>query len=409
MGESLRVLIVNGVANFDHVRTFTFEVAYELSRLGCQTTLLDAARPVAPELVENTLASSRPDFLFSFNAFGFHLSLPGGRPLASRTLPWLTFLVDDPTFHLPWGPFLRQPGVVSIVGDPQSLISARRIGIPERACHLVYAGGHLAPWVEDSERCHDILFIGSVEDPRAIRQSWDRAFPPGVVRLMELLSEAWSKDVSVPAQTHLDELLRGFGLTFSEAERWHVEALVLGNVIRYVKNAERVATLRALSDLPISVFGSGFRELFPDANFRFFPGVSFPRSQEELCRAKIGLNVQSLAVHAAGERALGALLNGALLVSSESRYLASELEPGRDYFPFDTQPASLEAARATIRHYLAHPDERRALVRRVRDEVAPRMTWAARTSEVLDIARAVLDEARKSRAAGGEHVQGSLQ
>jgi hypothetical protein len=387
MSEPLRVLIVNGVANFDHIRSFTHEMQYELERLGCKAAVLDVARPCPPEHIEQVLGAHRPDFVFSFNASGCGFQRKQAQTIESASCPWLTFMLDDPMYHDAWGEFLRRPHVVPLFGDPQSLISAERLGIPAHKSHLVYAGAHMSPKVEDDERCHEVLFIGTIDDPIKIRQSWTH-LPSGVARIAEMVSETWSKNIHESASDHLERVFQQFGLTFSDEERWHVEAMILGNVIRYVKSVQRLHILRSLKHLPISIFGCDDRELFRGSNFRFFPTVSYSQAQEEICRAKIVLNAQTLAIHAAGERSLGALLNGALLVASESRYLEHELDAGVDYFPFSLENESLQSASDTIEYYLQHPAERRILTARVRDKAEKRFTWALRAKQILEIAHA---------------------
>jgi hypothetical protein len=385
MSEPLRVLMVNGVANFDHIRSFTYEIQYELERLGCKAATLDVARPCPPEYVDHVMATHRPDFVFSFNASGSHFQRKNAPSIESATCPWLTFMVDDPTYHPAWGEFLRRPHVVPLFGDPQSLISARRLGIPADESQLVYAGAHSSPKTEDDERTHDVLFIGSIDDPIKTRRSWAQ-LPNGVSRIAEMVSETWSKSFEEPACDHLERVFREFGLEFEDEERWHIEAMILSNVIRYVKNLHRVHILRSLMHLPISIFGCEERDLFRGSNFRFFPTVSYAQAQEEICRAKIVLNAQTLAVHAAGERSLGAVLNGALLVASESRYLERELDAGVDYFPFSLSQQSLDKASDTIEYYLERPGERRVLTARVRDKAEKRFTWSLRAKQILDLA-----------------------
>lgn len=387
MSEPLRVLMVNGIANFDHIRSFTYDIQYELERLGCKVAMLDVARPCPPEQVEQVLGAHQPDFVFSFNASGCHFQRKQAPTIESASCPWLTFMIDDPTYHDAWASFLRRPHVVPLFGDPQSLISAARLGIPADKSQLVYAGAHMSPKVDDDERCHEVLFIGSIDDPIKIRRSWTQ-LPSGVVRIAEMVSETWSKNIHEPASEHLERVFQQFGLTFDDEERWHVEAIILGNVIRYVKNVQRVHILRSLMHLPISIFGCDERDLFRGSNFRFFPTVSYSQAQEEICRAKIVLNAQPLAIHAAGERSLGALLNGALLVASESRYLDRELDAGVDYFPFSLEEESLDKASDTIEHYLRNPAERRILTARVRDKAEKKFTWALRAKQILEIAHA---------------------
>ena len=386
--ESPRVLVIHPMANFDHLRAFSYEMQFELERLGCRAASIDVGRPTSPALIDRALSDHRPEFIFSFNAAGCHFARPAGQRLESEGCPWLTFMVDDPVFHQDWGPFLRRPHVIPLFGDPQSLLSAARLGVPAERTHLVHAGGHLSPWVEDSERIHDLLFVGTVHDPEEVRRGWRTILSPGAVRVAELVAESWAPRVAEPVHGHLDAVLRALGVELPEEERKLVEPVILGNVIRYVKGLHRVQIFRAFSDLPISVYGSGFRELFPDSAFRFFPNVSFAQSQEEICRSKIVLNAQTLAAHAAGERALGALLNGALLVTSESRFLAAELEAETDFVPFSLEPASMAHARERIAHFLVNPEERTRVTRRVREKVRDRHTWAERASRVLTIARA---------------------
>jgi hypothetical protein len=380
-----RILVVTGVTNFDHIRAFTSDMQFAFEMLGCTTKVIDTARPLPRGYVRQVLGSFRPDWIFSFNALGFHLEREPGVAIESSEIPFFTFMVDDPSYHLHWLDFLRRPNVYSSFGNPQAVAQARTLGVSAKNCCRMLLGAHAAPLAKDEERVHDILLVGTMADPNAIYAAIKQQLSASVLQLFDALCEIWRDDLTQSPARILEQLLAQLGLELPDAERWQLEAMILGNANRFVRNSERLRIMRHFQHLPLTIFGEGWQEVLPEAKFKFLPEISYYQSLEELCRTKIALNVQPLSYWGIGERAWNAAANGSALVCTRNALLDGIFTPGEEYIPFHLDEPALEEAATTMQQLLSNAALRREMTERARAKVLARHTWTHRAQDILGI------------------------
>jgi hypothetical protein len=380
-----KVLLINGVCNFDHIRTFTYEMQYAFECLGCTTGMLDTGRPLTTAVVSQKLRELAPDFIFSFNATGCQLQREPGVALESETCPFFTFMVDDPSFHVHWLEFLRRPHVRVSFCTNQAILQARSLGIDPGHCTRLLLAAPPAALVPEAERCHDVLFCGAIADPERIKENIQRSVPPQIFRLFEMLSELWLADLEQPAHELLNHLLAELGLDLPPEQRKQLDPVLLGNANRYIRNHERLRIMRQFAALPLTIFGKGWRELLPGAKCKFLPELPYYKSHEELCRAKVALNVQPLSVWGVGERAFDATVNGVPLATTRNPLLDSLFERGREYLPYALDADALDAAAADIAALLADRARREAMAAAAREKALAAHTWEHRARAVLEL------------------------
>lgn len=382
------ITLVNGMSNYDLMRTFTDEMRYAFEQLGCSTQMIDAARHPSPAECQKALDRHGPHLLFGFNASGFALKRPNGEPLPSADHPYFNFMVDGPMFHAHWVPFMRQPHVYSGLCDPTHRHGALRLGIPAERLIDVRHGGHVSPLAREDERTTDIAVLGTIGDFEAQRTALKATLPEGVFRVFELVAESWSSNLQLGLYDVFDAVVAELGLELDDEQRLNLEFIVCSNVDRYIRNRERLRILKGFSDLPIRIFGHGWRRLITwNHRFDIGPELSFAQAQEELCRTKVLINIQPIAVHATTERALNALLNGAVLVTTVNHFLSRHFVAGEQFFPFSSDAAGFDQARGQVENLLSNPARRVEIYENARQAALAAHTWKHRAQEILELTK----------------------
>jgi hypothetical protein len=379
------ITLFNAMSNYDWVRTFTDEMRYAFEQLGCVCQVIDAARnPTAAEC-QRRIEQFGPHMLFGFNAAGFGIRHPDGRFVPTEKNPYFNFMVDGPMYHGHWLPFMRQAHVYTGLCDPTHRRGARRLGIPDERLLEIRHGGHVSPLARDEERTTDVVVLGTIADPEQLRRSLQGQLPAGVFRIFEIVAETWIGNLELGLYDIFDSVLADIGVDLGAEERANLELVICSNVDRYVRNKERIRILRGLSDVPIRVFGNGWKQVIDwESRFSVGPELSFTQAHEELCRAKLLINIQPIAVHATAERALGALLNGAVLCTTVNHFLSRHFIEGEQFMPFRADSQGIEQIADGIRTLLAEPTRRIAMYENARQAALRGHTWKHRAAEILE-------------------------
>ncbi len=374
-----RVLLVKGVANYDHLRAFTDYLRIGFEEEGCDARLLDLARGTPGAAEWASMAAFAPDLVLSFNLDGATLADPEGRPLGLGAVPLTTWMVDEPYFHPHWASLLRLPHVRTVWGNPETLAHAVAMGLPEPRMETL--AGRALPRVRDEDRRLDVLFAGSIADPEAIRQRWRAQLGPGTASLLEALVEEWSADTARPIRLVFQELARRAGIA-DHPSLGQIEPIVCGETNRYVRGARRLAVLRAMKGLPITVVGDGWRGLLgEDSGFTFRSAVPFHLFEELASDARVTLTAQPIHAHVASERYFVSLANGSALVVNENHWLREAYDPGVEYAPYPIEQP--EVARAEVERLLGDPVARRAMTEAARARTLTDHDWRARARSLL--------------------------
>ena len=378
-----RVLLFNSITNFDWVRAFTAHMRIAFIENGCECAVIDSALPVINSF-HDYVDDYKPDFLFGFNAAGMNLLNIEDGKLPGPQMPYFNFLVDDPMFQRHWLEFLRSNHVYNGLCDPTHKRSAQILGIAPTNVSEVRLGGHPSPRVRDDARTHDIVFTGSVADPEAIRKHWRGYMADKQYMVTTEVAERWGENLECSLQDVFDSVVSEHKFELTPDNRFNLQLAVSSDVNRLIRNRERLRILTHLKDMPITIFGEGWEpSLIPGAKFKFGPSLSFNQSHEELCRSKILLNAQPIAIFATGERALGGLLNGVALVTTRNYYLSEHFEEGDEFSSFSSAATDMDGVRDTLEDLLANPGKREEMAEKGRDKALAGHTWRHRAADVL--------------------------
>lgn len=368
-----RVALIKGACNYDHLRCFVDAMKMAFEDEGCVAVELDLAKGADPRLVE-ALSRFEPDLVLSFNLDGAELRAPDGGPLGGA--PLTSWMVDEPYYQSAWASALRAPHVRTVWTNDRSTAEARAMGLPH--AETVPLAGRVLPRVRGADRDLEVFFAGSIQDPEPMAAGWSRSIGPGVAELMRQACERWESDLTRPLRDVFRESCAEAGVGAHQALQ-RLEAITLGPMNRFVRARRRLAVLRALSDLPLTVVGDGWDRLVPGARWRTRPAVPYYVYEEMVSRAKVTLCVQPVHAHGASERYFASLANGSALVVNENAWLASEYPGAHAPFAIDDP----DAARARIEALLADEAAREAMVEAARARTLEAHTWGHRARQLL--------------------------
>lgn len=163
------------------------------------------------------------------------------------------------------------------------------------------------------------------------------------------------------------------------------------DLLLYIKSYRRIKAVELLvrNDLPVDVFGSGWERVAFADKLRLHGPVSYEESLHVAAQAKIIFQDQAEFNHGAHDRVFTGMLNGAVVVSEFSRYLADEFEEGRDLFLFDWQDGEKQVQ--VIKELLADESKRLATAVSAYGKADRRHRWQHRAERILEAVNVLYD------------------
>lgn len=380
-----RVLLIKGVGRYDVLRHLTDHVGEAFRSMGCTCHTVDVGpdNPARVRELSEAVIGFRPDLAFSFNAQGLGMIRIGGDDLFARHgVLFHAFMVDDPAYHAFRFSDLSRPGITVSWIDLQWAAAAQRLGVMNSV--FVPHAGRVLPEGGSSERPIDVLLPGSLEDPDEIRAAWRESLSPRLVRVMDEVAEAWEADPLQPWRVLLHRALMAQGVPATEEAQADLENGLAAQIISFVRNRLRLAVVRALKDLPLTVCGGGpWRRLVGDGRYTVMDSLPFPDVERLIRRSKVLLNATPFLVDGVTERVFTGLLNGAVVLTNENRFMNASFRPGVEFasYRFD----SLADLADRVASLLADGAAREEMAERGRQAAAREHTWLHRAQRILDL------------------------
>ncbi|MGF1468341.1 MAG: glycosyltransferase [Sandaracinaceae bacterium] len=373
-----RVLCLQGICNYDHLRFLLAYMKRAFEAEGVDTRLWDLARG-RPSVVQwRELEAFAPDLVFTFNLIGQELRRPDGGPLSLTS-----WMVDEPYYHPQWAALFGEARLQTYWPCPELAEEARAMGAASP--RTLTLAGRVLPTCRAEDRDIDVLFVGSAADPDGMRRRWGSQLGPAVARLLDGVAEEWAV---APSERSLPALFRSLcaslGLDGHDTIR-RLEPLLLGEVNRYVRSRKRIAILRALAALgggrKVVVYGDGWPGLVPAGDLTFRGAIPFPLFEEEVLRSRVFVTAQPIHAMGPSERYFTAMANGTALVVNENTWLREHYGSGNAYAPYDVDEP--RTARDRVEALLSNEPERRRMVEAARARTVAAHTWGHRARELL--------------------------
>ena len=154
----------------------------------------------------------------------------------------------------------------------------------------------------------------------------------------------------------------------------------------YVRNYWRGEAVKALVDagIQVDVFGKGWEELVCEKpeNLHIHPQTTSLACLQHLQHAKVSLNVMPWFKDGAHDRVFNSILNGAVCVSDNSKYLCEELEEGEGVCYYDLK--ELQKLPYIVQDLLQNKNKMQDIVSKGIEKVRKNHTWDARAKQIID-------------------------
>lgn len=377
-----RVLLFKGIAQYDVLRHRTDEVQRAFSVLGraCRVVDIHPDHPAREKEFMEALEVFRPDSVFAFQAWGMGDCLRDGRDVfAAEGIPFYAFMADSPIYHVARLPFRNDPMVVASWPVGSWALHAQSLGV-DRNRFLPFGGRQRSTGRVD--RVVEILLPGSLTDPAVLRNRWRDRFAPRVAGLIDDTVEAWQKALPQPLHIVFRAVLQAKGIILDGEDLRKLEWVLLPHVDGFLRNYYRLEVVKALRDLPLTIYGNGpWRELVGDGRFNIRNPVSFPLMEEEICRSKVLLNITPSLADGVTERVFCGFFNGAVVAANENRYLDANF--GRDNGFLSDSLHNLTELRDKLAFSLTNEAAREEMAERARSVALREHTWEQRVRCVL--------------------------
>ena len=154
----------------------------------------------------------------------------------------------------------------------------------------------------------------------------------------------------------------------------------------YVRNYWRGEAVKALVDagIQVDVFGKGWEELVCEKpeNLHIHPQTTSLACLQHLQHAKVSLNVMPWFKDGAHDRVFNSILNGAVCVSDNSKYLCEELEEGEGVCYYDLK--ELQKLPYIVQDLLQNKNKMQDIVSKGIEKVRKNHTWDTRAKQIID-------------------------
>lgn len=153
----------------------------------------------------------------------------------------------------------------------------------------------------------------------------------------------------------------------------------------YVRNHFRGEVVKTLVDagIRVDVFGKGWDELecaHPE-NLVIHPQTTSEACLHHIKHSKVSVNVMPWFKDGAHDRVFNSILNDAVCVSDESRYLREELAEGEGLCYYDL--SQLEELPKLVKSLLADEKRREEILLQGKKKVLEKHTWEVRAKQIL--------------------------
>lgn len=357
---------------------------YAFHKLGCETFIFPAvsSQEAFTKYAEELFLFHEKglDAVVTFNNRGFLMPLAGRGCLWDKwKVPCFNLLVDHPMYYYDTLDQCTPQGIVACADRKHVEYVRRFYPAVHNAFFLPTAGENRHPKQSKTpiiNRPIDVLFIGSY------KYHTDYVYDATDEAVMDYL-------ICNPHETleHAIEIC----LNKTHSELTDAELKLIIQQHRFVETnlsaMYRLEILRAIADsgITISVYGNGWEntDLYSHPSFDVHPPVSFEEGFSLMEQSKIVLNQMSWFKDGGSERIFNAMLQQAVCVTDDSRYLKEQFHDKEELVFYSL--SSLEQLPVVITELLRQPALMQQIADRGYQAAASRHTWEQRTVELIGV------------------------
>lgn len=372
----MRIVIYKGGAQYNALNRFCEHLGEGFVHWGHEVEFIDLTEFDKNRQPLIDALARKPNLVVGFNAMGSELRNAEKKSVYELSgSQYLGLLLDHPAFHT--GRTARAPAeAIMGVVDPTH-IDYLKEACPGRPAFFAPHGGIQGEHHKNSDRPIDILFCGTGLNSENERKQW-KDFP---VSYQSMLVEAFEEFMKEPQS--LDALLLlGAQKRHLYLPRHLLAAMVVQLEI-VIRADYRMEILKQLDEagLKVTIMGNGWEH----ARFKhheLHPSVEHYEALKLMSQSKISLNASPQFFTGTHERVFNAMLNGAVAVTSGSRYYVEHFKDGEHYLGYDL--AEFPRAIERVQQLLASAQKLKEISHEAKVIAARDHTWTARAQEYLD-------------------------
>jgi glycosyltransferase involved in cell wall biosynthesis len=385
-----RVVLYKGQSNYGALRIHIDQLANAFRILGHEVHVIDLLSENAMQQLSRVF-QSRCDLVFSFNGMGIDLSVNEQSLYDVADVPFIAALVDHPHYHIERLRTKMSKLIVTCL-DRSHLSFLSSYFEPDHFNQTAFLlpGGNMAPKMVETKiekflekRTIPVLFTGSFRGV-PVRQ-WAE-FPKAVASILDDIAEYTLAHDYMPLEEALTYVLQQRNITpGKQVERKLGEVMHLVNF--YVHSIRRYACLEILAQagIPVQIYGQGWDEFMPKwKSFTFHDEGTVKDTLNILHQTQICLNTNTHFVDGGHERVFNAMINGAVVMTDESKYYNEEFIDEKDILMYKW--TKLDELPEKIMHFLEQPEKLWEIAREAKKKAEKRHTWIERARRILELA-----------------------
>lgn len=234
-----------------------------------------------------------------------------------------------------------------------------------------------------NDRPLDVVFSAALYQGGQAEPAWHGyESNPYIVRILDDVADNMLKK-PVSTLTALQEVLEHRGFFGEEYVKRFTPHLF--SLFHYVKHRRRYIAMEQLAkeDIPVDVYGQGWDQV-PFANkLRIHGETDYDEVLNAFTKAKVVFQDQAEYNNGAHDRVFTAMLNGAVVVSEYSTYLAREFDVNRDIYLFDWQ--NIASQLQVIKELITNEPMRLSSAVSAYGKANVRHRWVNRANSIMEM------------------------
>ena len=265
-------------------------------------------------------------------------------PYAELSLPHISYTLDVP--YNKYGAGFADPVKESIVTMlDRDLNDLLPIMYPEKKMHTLFlplAGTSALDRdkVFEQDRIYDVVYSASVWNNGDLYPHWrEEILNKFILKILDDVVDLL-KESPISTYCAFKKVLFERGMLSSEYIKQFLPYFAI--LQEYIKTYRRVHALRMLTELNVNieVIGDGWENVPFARKLHLHGAVPYEKTLEMFSKAKVVYQDNADFGNGGHDRVFTAMLNGAVVVSEYSKYLAEEFVEGKEIFLFDWKNTS---------------------------------------------------------------------
>lgn len=363
---------------------FTDKIAEALRNNGINCRILEAERTNPGPFLKDLL-DDPPDCTLSINGL---LPDEKGRFFCDLVkIPHVACLIDSPN---PFFPLIKSPHTVITCIDRYFCQFFREFQF-DRVIFFPHGVEKELSYDPQAERPIEVLMLASCIDYEAIRNRWPSKYSKPLQKAMD---EAVELTLSDQTTSYIQAFIQALDHRMKSGDSVDPRQIDFGDIFNeieaYIRGKDRHELLKAVKGAPVHVYGAaeggaaGWKDFFPEgkSNIIAHDPVPYEQALQLIGKSKILLSSTPSIKNGGHERIFSGPASGALVITSENKYLKEKFTDGEDIvFYRHKNRAEVDDK---ISEYLKNEDLRKSLVKKGSRKVAAEHTWDHRVRHLIE-------------------------